>query len=85
MNNTLTAQELKTKGTQILKERTKRFKEAVVSVRGKNTYVVLTIEHYNHLRECELEAALAATEKDISEGNFKIKSIEDHIKELRHA
>ena len=50
MNNILTAQELKTKGAQILSEKTKKFKEVVVTVRGKNAYVVLTMEQYGHLR-----------------------------------
>ena len=40
----------------------------IITVRGKNKYVVLPIEKYNYLRECELETALLETKKDIKEG-----------------
>jgi hypothetical protein len=32
--------------------------EAIITVRGKPRYVVMTMAHYDHLRDCELEAAL---------------------------
>lgn len=85
MNNILTAQELKTKGAQGLSEKTKKFKEVVVTVRGKDAYVVLTMQQYNYLRGCELEAALAESERDIAQGKFAIKSIAKHIRDLKHA
>ena len=84
MNNTLTAQELKTKGTRILKEKTKKTNEAFITIRGKNSFAVLTIEQYNHLRECELEAALAQSEDDIKHHRYTIKSVKAHINDLKH-
>lgn len=83
MNNTITAQELKTKGTQALKEKTKKHPEAFITVRGDKKFVVLTIEQYNYLRECELEAALKESEADLAQGKFSIKSVENHIKDLK--
>lgn len=84
MNNILTAQELKTKGAQILEEKTRESKEAVISVRGKNTYVVLTMDQYNHLRECELDAALRESEMDIAAGRFKVMEADEHLNDLEN-
>jgi len=84
MDNILTAQELKTKGAKILQEKTKKFKETIISVKGKNSYVVLTIDHYNYLRECELEAAFRESQADLKKGRFSIKSVKSHIKDLKN-
>lgn len=83
MNNTLTAQELKMKGAKILKEKTGKFKEAIITVNGKSSYVVLTMEQYSYLRECELEAGLRESQSDLLEGKFAIKSVKSHISDLK--
>jgi hypothetical protein len=44
--------------------------EAIVSVRGKDRFVVMDMAHYHHLRECELDAALAQTRADLAAGRF---------------
>ena len=49
-------------------------------MRGKNKYVVMPIETYNRLRECELETALLECKKDLTEGKGFIESVEEHIK-----
>lgn len=84
MNNTLTAQELKVKGAQILKEKMKKTDELIITVRGKNSYVVLSMKQYEHLRQCELEAAVTESQSDLQEGKFTIKSVKQHIKDLKH-
>ena len=70
MAQTITANELKTKGVNILKDETADGTEVIITVRGKNKFVVLPIEKYNYLRECELEAALLDSKRDIKEGKF---------------
>lgn len=82
MTHIITANELKTKGVSLLNEETIGDTEVIITVRGKNKYVVLPIEKYNYLRECELEAALAETKKDIKEGKFIKESVEKHIKRI---
>ena len=52
MKNAVTANQLKTKGVSILDTATSEAREAIITVRGKNKYVVLTIDEYNRLREC---------------------------------
>jgi len=85
MENIVTANELKTKGISRLDEIADRGEEAIISVRGKRRYVVLTVEQYNHLRECELEAAINETRKDLEEGRTISESVEDHMKRITGA
>ena len=82
MTQTITANELKTKGVTILTDETADGTEVIITVRGKNKFVVLPIEKYNYLRECELEAALLESKRDIKEGKFINESVEKHIKRI---
>ena len=82
MTQTITANELKTKGVTILNDETADGTEVIITVRGKNKFVVLPIEKYNYLRECELEAALLESKRDIKEGKFINESVEKHIKRI---
>ena len=81
---TIMANDLKTRGVTILDEALKLEDEVIISVRGKSKYIVMDLEHYNYLRECELEAALIATRKEIEEGKAKILTAEEHIKALNN-
>ena len=80
---TLTANELKTKGATSLEEALQEEDEATITVRGKDRFVVMDLERYNYLRECELEAALAESLRDIKEGNVTEESVEEHIERLK--
>lgn len=82
MTQTITANELKTKGISILNDETSEGDEVIITVRGKNKFVILPMEKYNYLRECELEAALNESKKDIKEGNIFKESVEKHIKRI---
>lgn len=82
MAQTITANELKTKGVSILRDAASEENEVIITVRGINKFVILPIEKYNYLRECELEAALVDIKKDFKEGNFIKGSVEKHIKRI---
>lgn len=82
MAQIITANDLKTKGVTILDKETSDGTEVIVTVRGKHKYVILPIEKYNHLRECELEAALLESKRDIKEGKFVRESVEKHLKRI---
>jgi len=82
MAHTITANDLKTKGISILNEETSSGDEVIITVRGKSKYVIITIEKYNYLRECELEAALHESRKEIKDGKFYKESVEKHIKRI---
>ena len=64
----ITANEIKRRGVACIAESLAHAPEVAISVRGKNAYVVMSVEQYNHLRECELEAALLETRRDMAQG-----------------
>jgi len=82
MNNRIAANDLKTKGIRAISEIIEIADEVIISVRGKNKFVVLSIESYNHLRECELESALSEVQNDIRNGNFVVESVDKHMKRI---
>jgi prevent-host-death family protein len=84
MARIITEDDLKTKGVSILDKATSDKMEVMISVRGKNKYVIIPIKKYNYLRECELEAALIKSKRDIKEGKFIKESVEKHIKRITH-
>ena len=79
---TVTANDLKTKGVSALDPIIKEHKAAMITVRGRSKYVVMDMETYNHLRECELEAALVETRKELKLGEIHEDTIEDHIRRI---
>ena len=78
----ITANDLKTKGIAAIEASLENQPEAIISVRGKDSFVVMDLAHYHYLRECELEAALAETRANLSAGQFLIESPEEHLKRL---
>ncbi len=79
------ANELKTKGVGILSAMLQNLDEVLISVRGKNRFVVMDIERYEHLREYEIEHALREAKQDIDNGRYDTKSVDEHMKELKDA
>lgn len=79
----ITANELKTKGITSIDEAMKEQGEAVISVRGKDRYVVMDMETYNRLRVCELEAALSQARREVAEGKGIEESVDEHLKRIR--
>ncbi len=82
INSMITANELKTKGIAVIQAELEQQTEAVISVRGKQRFVVMGLEHYNYLRECELSAAIIESEADIKAGRFIAESAEEHVARL---
>ena len=76
------ANDLKTRGVRLLDEALQQDDESIISVHGKSKCVVMDLEHYNYLRECEIEAALIETHKGIEEGKAKTLTADEHIKAL---
>lgn len=81
--SSLTANDLKTKGIAAIEAALAERPEAIVSVRGKDRFVVMEIEQYHYLRECELEAALAETRADIAAGRFVKETAAAHVKRIK--
>ena len=79
---TLTANELKTRGVSALVSALREEPEAVITVRGKDRFVVMDVSAYSRLRECELEAALAETRRDLEQGEVFRDTIKKHIRRI---
>lgn len=81
----ISANELKIKGVSLIENMLEKLDEVFISIRGQNKFVVVDIECYNYLRECELERALKETKEDIVNGNSRVLSANEHFKELDDA
>jgi PHD/YefM family antitoxin component YafN of YafNO toxin-antitoxin module len=75
----IAANDLKIRGVSILEESLQAEAEAMITVRGKEQYVVMRVEQYHYLREMELEAALLEARRDISNGDAIRESAEAHV------
>jgi prevent-host-death family protein len=80
--NTITANQLKTKGISAIERNLSDDLELVITVRGREKFVVMDMQHYNHLRECELDAALREIKADYETGRYVSESVNNHIERL---
>ncbi len=78
----VTANDLKVKGISYLEGLVKTYSEIIISVRGKNKYVVLPIEEYERLKEADLEMAVREAEEDYGKGRYTVESAEEHFKRV---
>jgi prevent-host-death family protein len=81
--NTLTANDLKTKGITAIEGALDQQREAIITVHGKPRYVVVDIAQYDYLRECELEAAWHQVREEVAAGRYQIESAEAHMERVR--
>jgi hypothetical protein len=79
----LNANDLKTRGVAAIEAVLETQPEAMISVRGKERFVVMDVAHYHYLRECELDAALAQSQTDIAAGRFIDESAAEHVARLQ--
>jgi hypothetical protein len=78
----LTANDIKTRGVAAIEETLAQQPEALISVRGKDRYVVMEVAQYHYLRECELDAALAQSQSDEAAGRYIAESAKAHMERL---
>jgi hypothetical protein len=78
----IAANDLKTRGVASIKEQLADNLEAIITVRGKSRYVVMDIDQYQYLRECELEAALLEAREDVKAGRVVTESVSEHLNRL---
>jgi len=81
----ISANDLKTKGVSIIESMLETLDEVLISIRGKNKYVVVDMNRYNYLRECELEKALRDTQEDLQNGRSRVLTSTQHFEELDNA
>ena len=78
----ISANDLKTKGVAAIEAALSGGSEAIVSVRGKDRFVVMEMAQYHYLRECELDAALAESRADMAAGRFVAEAATGHLAHL---
>ncbi len=78
----ITANELKTKGVSALENALRSDDEAIITVRGKDKYVIVDLKKYSKMREYELEVALLEARADIANDRIKKDSVAEHIKRV---
>ncbi|AFZ45989.1 prevent-host-death family protein [Cyanobacterium stanieri PCC 7202] len=78
----ISAGELKKKGVSIIQTKLDKMNEETITVKGKDAFVVMNMEHYNYLRECELEIALQQAKKEYEQGHFVKESVETHLQRI---
>jgi len=83
--NTITANELKIRGISAVEDQLENEDEVIISVRGKDRYVVMSLEKFARLREFELDMAVKEAKADYEAGNTVTESVEDHIKRVTDA
>lgn len=78
----ITANELKTKGVSVVENALQGGDEAIITVRGKEKYVIIDLNKYSKLREYELEIALLEAKADIAAGRVRHESVDAHMKRV---
>ncbi len=78
----ITASELKQKGIKAFEDELKKNDEAIISVRGKDKYVVISTERYKQLLEKDLDIAYKEALDDIKNGRYTT-DIEKHLEEIK--
>ncbi|MGB0663061.1 MAG: type II toxin-antitoxin system Phd/YefM family antitoxin [Pontibacterium sp.] len=77
---TVTNDELKARGVSVLETRLKEDEEIVISVKGNDRHVLMSVETYARLREYELAFALQEAKADVEAGRCSVESVMDHMK-----
>ena len=80
--STVVAGDIKKRGVSAFASALDHDDEAVITVRGKSLYVVMTMAKYNQLRESELTQAVREARADYDAGRISDGSVEDHMRRI---
>jgi PHD/YefM family antitoxin component YafN of YafNO toxin-antitoxin module len=80
--NTINANNLKIKGVTAIEAALANEQEVAITVRGEPRFVVVDMNYYQYLRECELENAVRQAKADIAAGRSVTESAEQHINRI---
>ena len=76
------AGEIKKRGIAALLPALEEEGEAVITVRGKDRFVVMTMDKYNQVREAELVRAVRETRADYKAGRVLDRGVAAHMRRL---
>ena len=81
--NVLNANDLKVGGVTAIETALQSGSEIAISVRGERRFVVMGTAQYEHLRECELEAAWLTSKADRATGRARTMTAAQHIADMQ--
>ncbi len=81
--NILNANDLKVGGVTAIEAALQSEQEVAISVRGERRFVVMRSAQYDHLRECELEAAWLTSQADRAAGRARTMTAAQHIADMQ--
>lgn len=81
--NTINANDLKVGGVTAIETALQSEPEVAISVRGERRFVVMSTAQYEHLRECELEAAWLTSQADRAAGRVRSMTAAQHIADMQ--
>lgn len=79
--NSITANELKSRGVTAIKALVSDDEPVAVTVRGKTEYVVLSTAQFDAFTQYELQVALSEAKTDIANGDYT-SSVDEHFELL---
>lgn len=82
--STVTAGELKKRGIAALLPALEVEGETIITVRGKDRFVVMTLGKYSAMREDELTRAVREARADYKAGRVLDRGVDAHMKRLEH-
>ena len=80
--STISANDLKSNGVSAVEAALVDHSEAIITVNGKKRFVVMSLERYQYLWQCELEVVIAQTREDLAAGRAVTLSPEEHLERL---
>jgi len=80
--SSIAANEIKKKGVSAFPEALRENGEALITVRGKGRYVIMTLEKYGAIREIELTRAVQEAQADYRAGRITDRTIDDHMRRI---
>ena len=83
--STISAGEIKRQGVAALEPLLEAEGEAVITVRGRERYVVMTLAAYHRLREAELDCAVRETRADYAAGRIADRDVDAHMRRIENA
>jgi prevent-host-death family protein len=79
----VSADEVKRRGISALAAVVEDEGEAVITVRGKSRFVVMTVEKYHRLRQVELADAVREARADYKAGRVYKDTVKEHLRRVK--
>lgn len=80
----INGREVESLGLAAIEDALEKVQVLVINDDGRK-FVVMTPDHYEHLLESDLLAAVADTKDDLAAGRFSVMTADEHVNKLSNA